>query len=600
MNGSRVVALWVLLSVAWVQPMRGSAAERAGRDKQLVQREAAFLPLGVYWAGEYTFNEQKDPQVRWGMIDKALDDLAKHNVNSVWLTHMSAKDSAEFAGHAVRRGIFLVASIGELAGEVDHVRKSDHRALIARTLQAWGDAPPPIAWGLGDEPRTAYMDEMKSYVKAWRTYAPGEPLTTVVMWGDVAAGAKAGFDMLCVDPYPFFSAGNPNSFGVPPFVAWEQVARNLVKRVQVPWMMGQAYEEPWGPYELDEKGSIIYLPGGAPHWVMPTPAQIRWQAWSAFANGAKGMFYFHYRMHGGGNPNAPPAKLPAAAKQRTDSHTPRALVYDDGGPTPQYEAMGEVFGEIRQTAALLAPLKPVAAQEAWLEKAPPGTELRMLIHPQTQTRYLLVLGPYSGEGKQDVVVTLGPNVTSLKNARTGASALLTLSSPCRQLELALTPAQAEIFECVVDKDNLPQAYSDDFATEKFRTEALNGKEARVARYETASGCVLSAADGALTADAAFVVYDLEKLLEPLERDGFRLLVYHGTCNPQDVRGAFWSVSADGQSFRKLSSNEFGKPVMLFRPERYLKVGLSWCQAGDPSGYGCLTEFSLCQWKRPAK
>lgn len=99
-------------------------------------RGEQFLPLGVYWAGEFTFQECEFPETRWRRIDAALDDLALHHVNAIWLTHLSASETAEFARRAACRGICLVASIAELAGEVSHIRAGAHQALISRTLQA--------------------------------------------------------------------------------------------------------------------------------------------------------------------------------------------------------------------------------------------------------------------------------------------------------------------------------------------------------------------------------------------------------------------------------------------------------------------------------
>lgn len=150
-----------------------------------------------------------------------------------------------------------MAAIAQLDGSVPQVRKGNHRALIEGTLREWGDAPRPIAWGLGDEPRTTYMNETAAYVKAWRTHAPQEPVTTVVMHGDVPAAARAGFHVLCGNIYPFFSAGNPHRYGMADWAAWVQNARKLRQVAPRPWLMGQAYQEPWGPFEVDEMTSRL-------------------------------------------------------------------------------------------------------------------------------------------------------------------------------------------------------------------------------------------------------------------------------------------------------------------------------------------------------
>ncbi|MGA2618910.1 MAG: right-handed parallel beta-helix repeat-containing protein [Thermoguttaceae bacterium] len=412
-------------------------------------RSEQFLPRGVYWTGGATFQECPWPESRWRRIDAALDDLAAHRVNAVWLTHLSAAETAQFARRAAQRGIYLVAALGELAGEVGRIRKGDHEGLIRRTIQAWGDAPKPIAWGLGDEPRTPYMHEMAAYVEAWRKHAPGEPVTTVATCGDVEAAGKAGFDALACDVYPFFSPGNPHAFGGPPPAAWLRNTRRLVEHAPRGWMMGQAFQEPWGPFELDERGDIVYLPGGAPHWVMPAPAQVRWQALAAVALGAKGMFYFHYRALVRAKPRAGPAQLPAAAKEKSNSHSPPTLVYGDGRPTPQYEALGEAFAWLERNAPRLAPLRPAAAAEAWQfqPSRASGDVVGLLVHPATARRYLMVVAGCDRRESRPIRITLGPHVAGLKSMTTGRDVAVDASGQARQVECPLAPGTAELLEC---------------------------------------------------------------------------------------------------------------------------------------------------------
>ena len=577
-------------------PTEGTAPKETAAAKPAPPpdpRSPDFIPLGVYWPGEYTFGD-KAHEERWRKIEALLDDLAARNANSIWLTHLSAADTAEFSRRAAKRGISIVASCAELAGEVDHIRKGGHEKLIADTLVSWGDAPRPIAWGLGDEPRTAYMGEMAAYATAWHDKAPGEPVTTVVMHGDIPAAKTAGFDILCADIYAFFSAGNPNGYGMPPWAAWLGNLRKLRAATPRPWMMGQAYQEPWGPHEMDDKGNVVYLPDGGPHWEMPTPEQVRWQTLSAIAAGAKGMFYFVYFLPASSNPTAGPANLPSAVKQRTDTGAPRGLIYPDGRPTPQYRAMGQGFEWVKKHSPTLAPLQPSTIAEAWETQpaATGGNVVSLLVHPETGKRWLAVVATYAGKGPQTVSITLGPHVTGLKSTSTGRAVALAAAPPFRSAKVMLAPATAELFECEVDAANLPAAYSDDFTTDKFEKDA--SKVQAVRRH----GDGVLSAQGQESKDQAFVTYDVDKLLGPLPEGGVRLLMYDSASNPPDFRGAFWSASKDGQTFEKLSDNEPGKPVLLGAGQ--LKVGLSWSQSSAAWAYGCLRSFSITQWKQAAK
>jgi len=555
------------------------------------QRDSGFLPLGVYWAGEYAFTEYQVPKIRWAKMDKAVDDLAAHHVNAIWLTHTGAADAAELARRAATRGVYLAASLGELSCEEPPKRDAKYQAAtIARVLQTWGRAPLPIAWGLGDEPRIAYAPEMQIVANSWKQYAPGEPITTVVMWGDMAAYTPLGFDILCCDVYPFF--GTPYGYPMHSADAWTSITERVVNSGSHPWMMGAAFQEPWGPTDFDADGNVIILPGGIWHFKLPTPEQIAWQAWAAFATGAKGMFYFHYRTTGGANPKAEPTKEAGRTDKPIHTGAPFALVHPDGRPSRQYDSMGQAYGKLASLKGVLAPLRRIPAPEAWTK---PFDIANVLRDPNTGRRYLMVVALYEGEASRTVNVVLGPHITGLRNVATGKQVPLTLQAPFRTAAITLPPGEGELFECTVDATNLPVCYVDAFIDDKYAKVAENGGTAPVKRYPSAGRPgLLSAADGGQTPESAYLIFDLDRVLGACP-DGVRLLMYEGGTTAEN-RGAFWSASDDGKEFAPLSANEFHKPIVF--GQRYVKVGLSWRQAGD-AGYGNLSRMAICQWPRPA-
>jgi len=334
------------------------------------------IPLGVYWPGEFML--QKDGKLDWPANGAILDSLAAHHCNAVWLTHRSAAETAEFARHASKRGIRVIASLGELAGESPNARNGDHKRQIESTLKAWGDAPAPVAWGLGDEPRASYMHEMASYTKAWA--AAGQPVTCVVMAGDIPSAAMLlDQKYLCTDIYPFFSPGDPN--GPDNHAASTGYYLNGGRRAQRWsgsrgidwWMMPAIFQEAWGPREIDPQGNIVYLPGGNAHFRMPTPAEVRWENWAALACGARGILHFSLFFRCGSDPNAKPLgpDLPFGVKEKTNSGSPGGILYDDGRPTPQYEALGESFARIAKVAEILARIEPIPARQQ-VVSAPDG------------------------------------------------------------------------------------------------------------------------------------------------------------------------------------------------------------------------------------
>lgn len=412
---------------------------------------ASALPLGVYWPGEYLYPHPTVPgAIDWVRTERALDDLAARHVSAIWLTHRNAQQTAEFARRAGQRGIAVVAAIAQLAGEEPQVRLGNHAALIRDTLAAWGDAPRPLAWGLADEPRASYMHEMAAYVAAWRSQAPAEPLTTVVMHSDRAAAADLGFDALTNNVYPFFSARNPHAYAGPNWRAWLTHVDRQVQAAAVPWMMGQGFQEPWGPIRFSANGTIVYQPGSAPHWVMPTPAQMRWQALTAMARGAKGVFFFAYRLAPSPNlARRSTLALPARVTTATDSRAPMGLVHLNGRPTPQLQAMGEAFGWIARHRATLAPLRLASPAFQPRQPIPDRNVASVLEDPFTGARYLMVVssflaGPRPGQ-PHAIPVVLGSAINGLVHLDTGADqAFVTLAGAIRTV-VQLPMARAALF-----------------------------------------------------------------------------------------------------------------------------------------------------------
>lgn len=447
----------ILLATSLIAGM-GWAADERPIPKPLPSQplDHGFLPLGVYWPGEQVPRKDDRKKIDLEKTAIVLDDLAKHHVTAIWLTHCDPWQSGQIARIAGKRGIRIVAAIQNIDGSIPHVRKGSgpyrHDFIISEALKWWGDAPRPIAWCLADEPRTPYMNEMSSYVESWRRLAPGEPVTTVVMHRDLDAATAAGFDALCTNIYPFFSNGNPNRYMGSDWEAWTSNVRRVCAATKHPWMMGQSYQEPWGPYEIDRKGNIIYLPGSAPHWVMPTADQTRWMALTAFAEGAKGMFYFVYKWPVGPNPDAKPANLPAKVRTRTDSRSPKGMVYPDGSPTPQYEAMAEAYGWIRGHAAILSPAKPVDVNPAE-DRARKGHLVRLLENPDTGERHVMVVTHFGAKGSDKVSFPLADGVTGLTQvlAKGERAANLRIDAADRTASVTLPPSRAALFRCVKAK-----------------------------------------------------------------------------------------------------------------------------------------------------
>ena len=587
----------------------GWAAE-AGKD-------LSEMPLGVYWAGEMVGAAYggKESQ-RWEELDKRFKDLAAHNVNAIWLTHTDSKEASEFARHAAKHGIRLIASLGPLAMEVGGIPDEDHaRATRKMLIDDWGDAPAPIAWGIGDEPSTSYMEDVAKASANIKKAIPTARTTAVMMPMDYIAAAKmVDFDYFTVDIYPFFSAKNPNGPGDHAASTWYYVqacqranrwaaeSAKTTGHAKQWFSMGQIYQEPWGPWEVDEKGNVVYLPGGGPHWRMPTPAEIKWQTWAAIAEGARGMTYFiYYWPAGAANPKGDklPTNLEFQVSERTNSGAPKGIIYPDGRPTPAYEAMGEAFGAVKPFQSLLLSLKPATEEFAyfWGGWPWPGDLLTCWDGADGKKYAILVNGNF--EKAQTMKLTLAKPWLTVRDLRTGKAMKPVNDEPYMDVEVEVPPGEGTILELLggqeaaasvqapMPPDPKRSVYKEDFSDpERYKKDS---KEAQNVVLWNSAGRGLSAANSGLRANKAYVIYDLYALVGQSTGDQYQL-TYTGTRNgPGGMRGVqVWS-SDNGFAWKKVSVNEFGKPLPI--TGRYMRLGMMWIQGGD-FHYGYLGGFEV--------
>jgi hypothetical protein len=552
-------------------------------------QERPAIPLGVYWPGEETFQELGNEAERWDRIEDALDDLRSHNVNAIWLTHLSTAETARVAELAAQRGIYLVAATNGVSANANWVLKGDHPTIIANALADWGNAPAPLAWGLCDEPTTAMMPDMAKYVSAWHTHAPNENVTTVVIWGDLRAAMTAGFDQLCADVYPFDVSNF--TYSTEPWNAWLSITRRNVYGHPMPWAMGQAFQtgNDFSKMAHDTQGNLVYLAGAKPVFVMPTPEQISWQAWTALAEGSRGMFFFCYR--GLSFPVVNPLPLGAV-----NTRSPWGMTYRNGNTTPQYEALGVAFGRINALRTVLTQLRPDPNGFAQLKRTSRDSRVvRILRNAKTGTGYLLAVGGYESSAMGQLTVQLGPEVTQLRRTRDNAGFAVKAVNGLKEVTLQLTPGAGELYLLVEDSRNRPTVYRDDFYTDKLLRDCL--ATAGLAQYPSnLCDYVLSAVTG-VAWPAAYVKYDLDARLGKLPSGGLRVMSYRGSATPATTRGVQWAGSSNNVTYSTFSQNQFEQAVPV--KNRYLRGSVSWSGAANYN-YGYLSDFTVWQWKTAAK
>lgn len=361
------------------------------------------FPLGIYWPWERVGGlAERAGLEKWEYVERCLDDMKAHHVDSLWVVNLNIPDLPLLAERVAARDMTLIPALAELHYNVPWRRNNWEylEGQSRRALEAAGDSPAILAWALCDEPRKEFADEMELFRQKFHRWGARQPAVVVTMWGDTPAYAEqTDFAAVCPDPYPFFAPGNPNGPNTPGASrSWYRrhamiAARAAYENGTTPWIMPQAYHEVWGPWDYDDEGNAVILPGGILHWRPPTPAEMRWQVWSAVAAGIRGFYWFCYAPPPRGRPDAEPYEGPLfppalAVREPTPTGFSGALIRPDGSATEQYEAVAEAFAALRPLVGLLTGAVPAQAPLAEVE--PPGWA-GTLYNPALQRSFIVLV-----------------------------------------------------------------------------------------------------------------------------------------------------------------------------------------------------------------
>ncbi len=228
---------------------------------------------------------------------------ANNSFNLIWTTDGPEYVSAEVSQFAAAAQQFGVMNINGSDGDF-YLNSSQHSAsFITSALDLlttlWNGAnPKPFAFSVADEPPAADATQLASYVM--QAQAANLPVTTVLAPGTITTilDSVKTLPWVSFDRYPFFADPTSGPTGNSSYSYFLDMADDIgtayKKGNPQVWAMGQAFQGVEGDYEINSNGTVTVLAGSGLEWVMPTPAQVSWEAWAAAAMGAKGIIYFTY------------------------------------------------------------------------------------------------------------------------------------------------------------------------------------------------------------------------------------------------------------------------------------------------------------------
>ena len=344
-----------------------------------------FFPYGVYIDGNNPLREPnldgRDREAVALAIDRACQDLAEHHMNAAWTNNLMRQNIELWLAAGRKHGVRIVPQ-GEgppmflrpasFKDKPDLIKKvGDFYRPLAETHR---DDPALLAWSLTEE--NAYLpwfhEGIGDLVRLMDEWDPNHP---GIVMDNQAPGAWMVSQVikpkaLVMDCYPFFADGM--SGPVEPIghrSLWRRQCRRMrhaAESIDAPyWMIGQ------GIKLTSMRGS-----GRAVHnWRYPTPAEIRWQFWSAVQEGATGFFYFAYKGH----------------TQREQGESIEGL----RGPNMEETVQFKEAAKLGRTLKLLAPLllqldvAPVHQQVEYWENT--AVTAQTHVHRQTGQRFMSVV-----------------------------------------------------------------------------------------------------------------------------------------------------------------------------------------------------------------
>jgi len=423
----------------------------------LPQRSEDFVPMGVYFAVEDLWSEYGAQ--RWDKFDAALDDMAAHNINTVWLVNANAAFMAEFARRAALRDIYLVACPGEIGlRSMLELTEEQWRASIEAAKAIWGDAPLPVAWGIYDEPLVTDILKLKRFIEVFHEVWPNEPIATVLFWPDMSPYfANIGLEYLCADHYAF----RPHWTADQSFSSWRVSGTHFTQDVEPyptkPWYMGQQFQElTAGDFTVDSNGLITILPGCGATWYYPSPAQSQWQVWAAIAYGNKGYYQFVYCYpHSRGLTTTNPLYT---YTQTVETNAPVGMVtYPDLGSTAQYEATAEAYGKMTQASSIITGTTRIWRYPPATLTSSPGVGglVTVLQENGGDTRYVVVAAPFNVTEDATMTITVENTFVGLQDVFSNEVYLPQAGT----IEVTLAPGSGTILEELgrddTDGDGLP-------------------------------------------------------------------------------------------------------------------------------------------------
>lgn len=322
-----------------------------------------FFFYGVYIGAPtnplYKIKPAKTPERIKEDADFVCKDLAKHNMNAIWVANLNPESALIWLKACEENGLRIVLQFGGppyffkpgfFKGISDDNLKS--KTMVSQASKAYPElikkvknSPALLAYSICEEskPFPWFFKAMAQVCDMIEKNDPKHP--AIVLDSKVKSmfvtAEKIKPKLIVRDCYSFFvdgANGPVTSKAINNY--WRRMcssARYAANSIDQPyWMMGQGF-------------AMSYLNGNGKRsetFRYPTPNEMRWQCWSAIQEGCKGLAFFVYH---GNKENL--------LKKGKDSGESREGLRSDGKSTPAFLALAKFGVDLKRLAPLLLTLK---------------------------------------------------------------------------------------------------------------------------------------------------------------------------------------------------------------------------------------------------
>jgi hypothetical protein len=530
---------------------------------------------GVYWPWERTaWPAQNAGMDVWKFADKVLSNLKKQShIDVIWVVNIGNKDAVHLANLAEKYNIGVLP-VATAMYDYRGVRTADAAQKMAKsTVAALGGTKGIAGYVLLDEPRRGEVNQLEEIRAALHRLDPARPTFIVSMPRQTEAVAKeTQLPILTTDSYPFFGDKSPNGPNNPAdsrdyfILASEGTERFARQTGKKSWMMPMIFSDVWGDWHYDKNMNVVAEPGAYLHWRMPTLGETKWQIWQSIFAGAKGAVF--YVLFPTPNPRrsaqdakdmkgyrvAKPAPDWPHFTQETALNYGTGLLYNDGSPTLQTKAMGEVFAAIAPQRELLGRLQ--AAPQIAFADAP--FRATTFVDPATNHTIIVVINDNTDNtvtGK----VRLLPNVASARELIAGSSITSQSEQGLSTFSVKIGAGEGTLLD--LGKVDAALTYSEDFSIQ-LSAGKLEDVQKVLSPRDWGLGNRVDVQTQPDSKSPGQLQYKIADVAGNWKRMGGRLfLVYNGSgrANAKSIEVA---TSSDGETFTPLSTDEFNQPIAI--------------------------------------